>query len=244
MPAFLSPSLAQLRSQRRCRPVIACNNLTRSPLCSTIRPPAPASLPAIPEEKPYSIPPVIFVLGGPGCGKGTQCSLLQKSFPLAQLCVGDLLRREASAQSDVGILVADIMQRGDIVPGHITMSLLRRKLNAMAGACSAVLIDGFPRAMDQALQFEQSVSNCEFVLYFDCAPRVMMERLRRRAATSSRADDVEDVFAKRLATFEKKTMPVIEHYNERGLLRRIDAQDGGIDEVFERTKREFDQLFL
>lgn len=182
------------------------------------------------------------MLGGPGSGKGTQCKLLQKRFRLAQLCVGDLLRREAANDTDVGRNVAEIMQRGDIVPGHVTMSLLSRELSLLAGQCVAVLIDGFPRAMDQALQFEQLVATCEFVLYFKCDPSVMVERLRRRAQTSGRADDVEHVFRKRLDTFYNKTLPVIEHYRERNLLMEVDAAQGGVEQVFDTTAKIFEDL--
>lgn len=187
-------------------------------------------------------PPVVFVLGGPGSGKGTQCKLLQEQFNVGELCVGELLRREVRNDTEVGRTVTDIMQRGDIVPGHITMSLLRQELSLFSKSCPAVLIDGFPRAMDQALQFEDVVKVCEFVLFFDCDSDVMVERLRLRAVTSDRADDVEDVFRKRLVTFRDTTMPVVEHYRARGLLREVDAGLGLPDEVFLRTRKHFDDL--
>lgn len=189
-------------------------------------------------------PPVIFVLGGPGCGKGTQCALLKKHYPVSQLCVGDLLRAEAKANTELGRSVSDIMQRGEIVPGYITMTLLRRQLSLLPPSCAAVLIDGFPRAMDQALEFENLITACDFVLFFKCDPAAMLTRLRRRAATSGRADDSETVFNNRLHTFETKTMPVVEHYRSRGLLREIDGQSGSIDDVFNRTKKLFDYMLL
>lgn len=191
-----------------------------------------------------AVPNVVFVLGGPGSGKGTQCALLQRKLNLPQLCVGDLLRREAKSGSEVGQNVAEIMQRGEIVPGHVTMELLRRELALLATSYSAVLIDGFPRAMDQALQFEKLVTACQFVVFFSCDPSVMLQRLRRRATTSGRADDIEDVFRRRLDTFYSKTMPVIDYYRERGLLREIDAQHGNIQDVFMRTKSLFGHMVL
>lgn len=136
------------------------------------------------------------------------------------------------------------MQRGDIVPGDVTMSLLQRELERLSTSVSAVLIDGFPRAMDQALEFERVIGPCHFVVYFKCEPDVLVGRLRRRAETSGRDDDTEDVFRRRLHTFEDKTMPVIEHYRERGLLREVDAQTGSIEDVFHRTKLHFDNLLV
>lgn len=188
-------------------------------------------------------PPVIFVLGGPGSGKGTQCALLKQKYPVAQLCVGELLRNEAKSDTHIGRSVSDIMQRGEIVPGHVTMSLLRRELSLLSPTCKAVLIDGFPRAMDQAKQFETMVTTCKFVLFFQCDPAVMIARLRKRAVTSGRADDSENVFNRRLNTFHTQTMPVIDHYQARGLLRKIDGETGDSNEVFQRTAKLFDHLF-
>lgn len=189
------------------------------------------------------LPPIVFVLGGPGSGKGTQCTKLKRDFNFEQVCVGDLLRREAARETPLGKSVADIMQRGEIVPGKITMGLLKAELSALAGVCRGVLIDGFPRAMDQAEAFENMVAPCWFVLYFRCAEREMLFRLMRRGKTSGRADDTREVVEKRLKTFLHKTMPVIEHYRERGLLQEVDSGAGNPDEVYAQTKEVFDVAF-
>lgn len=189
------------------------------------------------------IPPVVFVLGGPGSGKGTQCAKLQHDFDLAQVCVGDLLRREAASETDLGRDVAEIMQRGDIVPGHVTMRLLRTELTSLADSCGAVLVDGFPRAMDQALQFEELIAECCFVLFFRCDEQEMVRRILKRGETSGRADDNEEVIRKRLRTFLEKTMPVVDDYRKRGLVQEIDSSSGSPDEIYVQTKTIFDNLF-
>lgn len=206
---------------------------------------APAASSETLQSKKKLTPPVIFVLGGPGSGKGTQCNLLKQNYDLAQVCVGDLLRREAESGSEVGKGVAEVMQRGEIVPGETTMALLKAELARLVGQCSAVLIDGFPRTMDQAEEFEKLITVCQFVLFFRCEKTVMVERLLNRGLTSGRADDVEEVVVKRLTTYEKKTMPVIEHFRDRGLLREVDAGKGGIEEVYEGTSSVFkEELFI
>ncbi|KAI0566029.1 adenylate kinase [Gracilaria domingensis] len=192
---------------------------------------------------PVSNPPVFFVLGGPGSGKGTQCTLLRRDFDLAQVCVGDLLRKEAKNDTPLGKSVADTMQRGDIVPGHVTMGLLRDELQKLAGTCDGVLIDGFPRAMDQAEEFERVIATCEFVLFINCSTTVMVERLLKRATTSGRSDDAEEVVRKRLKTFENKTMPVVEHYRNKGMLYVIESDVGDIEQVYQQTKQVFESVF-
>lgn len=185
------------------------------------------------------IPPIFFVLGGPGSGKGTQCNLLKRDYEVQQVCVGDLLRREATRGTTLGNTIEDIMQKGEIVPGHVTMALLKEELAHLAGMCKGVLIDGFPRAMDQAKDFEKMIVGCEFVLYFHCERKVMIERLMKRGKTSGRADDVEEVVTRRLSTFEKKTLPVIEHFRQRGLLCEIEASRGTPEQIYEETRTLF-----
>ncbi|PXF45842.1 UMP-CMP kinase [Gracilariopsis chorda] len=133
------------------------------------------------------------------------------------------------------------MQRGDIVPGYVTMALLETELQRLAGSCDGVLIDGFPRAMDQAEDFERVIAVCEFVLFINCSKPVMMERLLKRGTTSGRADDNEEVMLKRLNTFEKKTMPVVEHYRDKGILHVIDSDVGDAEQVYRQTRQVFEK---
>lgn len=162
--------------------------------------------------------------------------MLLQDFDFVQVCVGDLLRREAAGEAPIGKTIAEIMQKGEIVPGEVTMTLLNDELAKFGGSCDCVLIDGFPRAMDQAHAFEELVATCEFVLYFNCDESVMIRRLSKRAETSGRADDNEEVVKRRLQTFTKTTMPVIDYYRRRGLLREVDSAIGTPDEVYEYTK--------
>lgn len=189
--------------------------------------------------KTWSIPPVVFVLGGPGSGKGTQCSRLVRDFGFSHVVVGDLLRREAASGSEEGKIIAQIMQAGRIVPSEITMRLLKNILRLPANNKQAVLIDGFPRNMEQAKLFEISVAPCKFVLYFHCDAEEMRRRILYRARTSGRADDDDQVITKRLKTYIENTMPVIDFYRKRGLVQNIDSTTGGPDVVYNATKKLF-----
>jgi len=100
---------------------------------------------------------VIFVLGGPGAGKGTQCTLLAQHYPgLVHLSAGDLLRAERQRPgSQYGDLINTCIAEGRIVPMHITIGLLERAM-AASGA-GRFLIDGFPRDVAQGVEFERRV---------------------------------------------------------------------------------------
>lgn len=184
---------------------------------------------------------VIFVLGGPGAGKGTQCSKLVAEHGFTHLSAGDLLRAEQERPgSQFGDLIRDYIKNGLIVPMEVTVQLLE---NAMAEALrksgsskGRFLIDGFPRKMDQAHKFEEAVCPAKLVLFYDCPEETMEARLLERGKTSGRADDNADSIRKRFRTFVETSMPVVKYYEEVGKAVKIDAT-AKPDQVFEKTQK-------
>lgn len=116
------------------------------------------------------------------------------------------------------------------MPMEVTIALLENAMKetiARAGGDGAgsrrFLIDGFPRKLDQALKFEESVCAAEFVLFYDCPEAAMEARLLERGKTSGRADDNEESIRKRFRTFVETSMPVVEYYEKQGRVVKIDA---------------------
>jgi len=156
---------------------------------------------------------VVFVLGGPGSGKGTQCERLIEKYGVKHLSAGDLLRAEVASGSEVGQQCQEIMKEGKLVPTEVTLGLIRK---AMAQAeQKTFIIDGFPRAVDQGEAFEAAIKPCEFVLFLDCPKETMQERLLKRGETSGRADDNLETIAKRFDTFMEVSMPVMDHFADK-----------------------------
>lgn len=174
-------------------------------------------------------PRIVFVLGGPGSGKGTQCARIKHRYGFVHLSAGDLLRAEVQRGSQHGALINSYIAEGKIVPLAVTLGLIRSAMRG-SGAC-AFLIDGFPRALEQALQFEADIGSAEFVLFFDCPEDTMRSRLLERGKTSGRVDDNEEAIVKRFHTFLQQSMPVVSHYATQGRVRLIDATPGP-DAVF------------
>ncbi|MCJ1417228.1 bifunctional uridylate/adenylate kinase [Xylographa parallela] len=183
---------------------------------------------------------VIFVLGGPGAGKGTQCDRLVRDYGFTHLSAGDLLREEQDREgSQFGSLIKDYIKEGTIVPMEITVQLLENAMNddlTHKQGNGRFLIDGFPRKMDQALKFEESVCPSKFTLFFDCPEDVMQERLLNRGKTSGRADDNAESIKKRFKTFVETSMPVVEYFEKEGKVVRIPATKAP-DEVYEEVKQ-------
>ncbi|ROW18377.1 hypothetical protein VPNG_00149 [Cytospora leucostoma] len=188
---------------------------------------------------------VIFVLGGPGAGKGTQCEQLVATYGFTHLSAGDLLRAEQDRPgSQYGQLIRDYIKEGQIVPMEVTIALLENAIKATVEANPAsrtakrFLIDGFPRKLDQALKFEEDVGAARFVLFYDCPEAVMETRLLKRGETSGRADDNEESIRKRFRTFVETSMPVVDYFEKQGRVVKIDATPPPAD-VFEKTKAAF-----
>jgi UMP-CMP kinase len=171
---------------------------------------------------------VIFVLGGPGAGKGTQCANLVRDYGFTHLSAGDLLRAEQDRPgSEFGDMIRTYIKEGQIVPMEVTIKLLE---NAMTSTIEKngnrkFLIDGFPRKMDQAVEFEGQVVKSVFTLFFDTSEETMRKRLLKRGETSGRADDNEESIKKRFRTFVETSMPVVEAFEKDGRLVKIDASE-------------------
>lgn len=106
-------------------------------------------------KKVVGSPKIIFVLGGPATGKGTQCAKLVEEFGYQHISTGDLLRHEIAKGSPEGEEIKKIVADGGLVPNSLTTQLLVKGI--MARPSKNYLIDGFPRTVEQALYFEQNV---------------------------------------------------------------------------------------
>lgn len=181
----------------------------------------------------------MFVLGGPGAGKGTQCEKIVKEYGYVHLSAGDLLRQERNRQgSQFGEEIQSHIKNGTIVPVEITCSLLRRAMETSEGK-DTFLIDGFPRNQDNLEGWKKAmdeISVVKMVLFFNCTEEVCIERCLSRGQTSGRVDDNMDSLKKRIHTYSNSTMPIIEYYRKLNLLKEISAEKSA-DEVFEEVKK-------
>lgn len=183
---------------------------------------------------------VVFVLGGPGSGKSTQCANIVEHFGFTHLSAGDLLRAEIKSGSENGTMIQNMIKEGKIVPSEVTIKLLQRAM--LESGNDKFLIDGFPRNDENRAAFE-SVTKIEpeFVLFLDCSEEEMERRLLNR--NQGREDDNIETIRKRFKVFLESSLPVVEYYDSRGKVRRIDA-DKPIDEVFEVVKGIFSPYSL
>lgn len=178
------------------------------------------------------MPLVVFVLGGPGSGKGTNCARIVENFGYTHLSAGDLLRKERQSGSELADMINTYIQEGKIVPAEVTVRLLR---DAMESSNSdKFLVDGFPRDMENLACWNtimSDIADVQFLLFLDCPNEIMVDRLLERGKTSGRNDDNIESIKKRLVTYDQSTRPIIEHFRGLGKVREVNSHRP-IDDVY------------
>ena len=186
---------------------------------------------------------VVFVIGGPGSGKGTQCAKIKDEFKYNHMSTGDVLRTVVKEKKAPGWqeLEAD-MKEGKLISSQKLISFV--KVGIVASPNKKILLDGFPRNkenLDEWNKQMKDVADVVAVVYFELADEVMKERLLGR--NEGRADDNEETIAKRISTFNQETKPVIDAYEKEGKVIKIDASKS-VDDVFAEVKQKFTEKKL
>lgn len=194
----------------------------------------------------------IVLLGAPGAGKGTQAVALAEHLGIAHVSSGDLFRYNLSQGTELGILAKSFMDKGELVPDHVTISMVMDRLASSEGGA---ILDGFPRTLPQAKALDEKLAEQELqvavVPLINVGDKEVMERLtarrvcRRCGATYhlifkppsvegicdacggelyQRDDDSPDTVRYRLYTYYKETGPLIGYYYAKGLLVEVDGE--------------------
>lgn len=180
----------------------------------------------------------IILLGAPGAGKGTQAQFMMNKFGIPQISTGDMFRAAIKAGTELGKQAKALMDEGKLVPDELTVALVKDRL-AQPDCANGFLLDGFPRTIPQADALKEAGIKIDFVLEFDVADEVIVERMSgRRVHQPSgrtyhvvynppkvegkdditgedliiRPDDKAETVLERLAIYHKQTKPLIEYY--------------------------------
>lgn len=180
-----------------------------------------------------------LLLAPPGAGKGTQGERLADRHGVPHLATGDLLREHVARGTDLGQQAKSHMDAGRLVPDDLVIDMVLRKIGNDGEPLEDFLLDGFPRTLTQArfayewgLQLKRTF---HAVIMLEVPEDELVRRLVQRGREKGRSDDTEDVIRNRLAVYEENTAPLVEFYEARGILLRIDGT-GTVDEVTERIE--------
>ena len=180
-----------------------------------------------------------IIFGPPGSGKGTQASRIEREFKLNHLSTGQILRAEVEHGSEVGKEVGRIMAAGDLVPDDLIVNIVRKRLpDAEAGR--GVLLDGFPRTLEQARALDEMLDSeghrVGFVIALEVPEDELIDRILHRAAKEGRPDDTREAIEERMREYHKLTEAVLDHYRQTGVPVKVVDGTGDPDDVFGRIQ--------
>ena len=174
-------------------------------------------------------PNILFVIGGPGCGKGTQCKRIVEKFHYKSFSTGDLLRKYVKDKKEGYEEIENQMKEGKLISSATLMKVLKEYI--LNEENKKILVDGYPRNQENIDEWEKQMKDLVVVkgaLYIEVSNDEMKKRLLGR--NEGRADDNEETIGKRLETFEKETKPIVEYFERQKNLIKIDGMKT-VDEI-------------
>ena len=164
---------------------------------------------------------LIFV-GPPGAGKGTQAQMLRDRKGFIHINMGDILRNIGSKTGELADSIRPIMQSGQLVPDDLTLQLIKQELIPFTASCNLIL-DGFPRTVDQAnglLEILNSMRLTDYKLINIDADR---DNVTARLIGRGRSDDTEEVIKTRLSIYDNTTFPVVKLFSDMDKAIYVDS---------------------
>ncbi len=179
-------------------------------------------------RQPCPPPNVVFVIGGPGSGKGTMCELAESQLGWTHLSAGELCRAEIEAGGPHSAMIDALLKDGKLAPSETVVSLLKNAMEKVTRTTGKnnFLLDGFPRSLDNMEAWHDVFGRdgaLPKMLYFECPYDVLEQRILGRAKYTGRADDNIESIKLRFDTFKVETLPTVELFRSNGKCIDVDT---------------------
>ena len=183
---------------------------------------------------------LVIFLGPPGAGKGTQAVTIAKEKNLAHISTGDMLREHVNSETELGKIAKSLLDEGKLVPDSLVIKMLQERL--LSNDCvNGAILDGFPRTIAQAESLDKISDQfiISKVIVFEANNDELIKRILNRGKISGRSDDTEESVSVRLEVYEKDTAPLIEYYEMKNLVAKINAV-GEVLNIYNLILKEFE----
>ena len=194
----------------------------------------------------------LILLGPPGAGKGTQAERMTEDFDLPYISTGDMLREAVKSGTDIGKEAKSYMDKGELVPDEVIIGVILEKVESPEAA-DGFILDGFPRTIAQAEALDEAFAklgrDLTAVILLEVPDEELVRRLSGRRVSPAgrpyhvdfnppkvpgkcdvdgsdliqRDDDKPEVVRKRLEVYHAQTAPLVDYYEDKGILRRFDG---------------------
>lgn len=185
----------------------------------------------------------LILFGPPGSGKGTQSVKIAEKYQLKHVSTGDILRNEIKNETELGLRVKDIIEKGELVPDELLIQILHSVMDKNKDV-NGFIFDGFPRTIVQAEALDELMGSIGVqiskVISLDVADEEVIARLLKRAEIEGRKDDNEETINNRLSVYKNQTSPLLDYYAKQNKLFKVDGV-GSIDEIFDSICECLDQ---
>jgi adenylate kinase len=167
----------------------------------------------------------IILIGIQGSGKSTQGNLLSEKLKIPYLSTGHIFREMAKEKTPEGRYIKETINAGILIPNEKTNQIVNEYISRPEYK-SGYILDGFPRTVHQAQNFEE---NIDFVIYLKVSDKEALWRISGR--DEERDDETLKAIRKRIELFHEHTKPVLDFYKSKGLLIEIDGEQT-IEEIY------------
>jgi len=209
----------------------------------------------------------LILLAPPGAGKGTQAELIEQKFKVAHISTGDLLREAVEKGTILGLKAKKCMDKGELVPDEIVIGIIKDKIKEL----NDFILDGFPRTLEQAKILDRILEvegkKLDTVIEIQAPDERLVKRAVGRLSCKcgevyheiynpprtedicdrcggklyKREDDTAETMYSRIKTYKMKTMPLIKHYFQKGILRTVNG-DQDIEKVFWEIEKNLNKI--
>jgi adenylate kinase len=182
---------------------------------------------------------IIVLFGAPGSGKGTQGEFISNTYGFLHLSTGELLRNEATKNTELGKEIDKFISKGELVPDDLIINMLVDEIEDNLSV-EGIILDGFPRTIKQAEELDNILKErgekIDLMVDIDVDEDILTERLLARGIKSGRSDDNLTIIKKRIDIYNSQTAPIRKYYKQTNRYNRIENNYGTPEQCFEKIK--------